>query len=189
VRPLTLTPEVGLSQPLCGRGIVFLPPAATVVVVGAVPAYQVGVVVVAVGKILRFDDVRGYGFIASATGGEDVFVHANDFGEQRYLVHPGMPVEYEVEEGERGLKVSMVRIVDGRLPTRTDRPSANGESHAKATPVGDDDGLCDVLAPRALTSEVTEMLVQQVPSLTADQIAQVRQHMVNLARSHGWVEA
>src|SRR5690349_24044937 len=69
-------------------------------------------VVVAVGRILRFDEVRGYGFIAPSGGGEDVFVHANDFGSQRDLVHPGTRVEYEVEEGERGLKVSTVRILD-----------------------------------------------------------------------------
>src|SRR5262245_18883233 len=49
-----------------------------------------GWVVVAVGRIVRFDDVRGYGFIAPSTGGDDVFVHANDFGEQRPLVQAGL---------------------------------------------------------------------------------------------------
>jgi CspA family cold shock protein len=144
------------------------------------------VVVVETGRILRFDEVRGYGFIAPNAGGEDVFVHANDFGEQRHLVHPGMRVEYEVEEGERGLKVSTVRILDAparREHTRPSRPAA-GEEEA-----GEDDGLCDVLSSREFSAEVTELLIQHVPSLTGSQIAQARQHLVSFARTHGWVES
>jgi CspA family cold shock protein len=135
------------------------------------------VAVVAVGRILRFDEVRGYGFIAPSNGGEDVFVHASDFGDQRHLVHPGVRVEYEVEEGDRGLKVATVRIVDTPAPV------------VRRTPVPEDDGECDVLAPREFTAEVTEVLVQHVPSLTGGQIAQIRSHLVDYARSHGWVEA
>jgi len=141
--------------------------------------------VVETGRILRFDEVRGYGFIAPNAGGEDVFVHANDFGEQRHLVHPGMRVEYEVEEGERGLKVSSVHILDTPAPSR--RASASPFS-APATP-HEDDGLCDVLSSREFTAEVTELLIQHVPSLTGSQIAQARQHLAQFARSHGWVES
>jgi len=36
---------------------------------------------------------------------------------------------------------------------------------------------------------VTEVLIQHVQSLTGAQIAQIREQMVNLARSHGWVES
>jgi cold shock CspA family protein len=142
------------------------------------------VVCVPVGRILRFDEGRGYGFIAPSGGGEDVFVHANDFGSRRHLVHPGMRVEYEVEAGDRGLKVAQVRILDaGSAP-------ANG-TRAKPPPLAadEDDGLCDVLAPREYTTEVTEVLIQHVQSLTGAQIAQIREQMVNLARSHGWVES
>ncbi|MER7274203.1 cold shock domain-containing protein [Dactylosporangium sp. NPDC000244] len=159
------------------------------------------------GRILRFDEVRGYGFIAPNAGGEDVFVHANDFGDQRHLVHPGMRVEYEVEEGERGLKVASVRILDTPQPSRREHARTTAAATAPFTPLtdhprggersgersggepGEDDGLCDVLSGREFTAEVTELLIQHVPSLTGAQIAQVRQHLAALARSHGWVES
>jgi cold shock CspA family protein len=143
------------------------------------------------GRILRFDEVRGYGFIAPNAGGEDVFVHANDFGDQRHMVHPGMRVEYEVEEGDRGLKVSTVRILDAppRREHRTATASPFEPVSAGPGPAHDDDGLCDVLSGREFSAEVTELLIQHVPTLTGAQIAQARQHLAALARSHGWVES
>jgi cold shock protein len=150
-----------------------------------------------VGRILRFDEARGYGFIAAAAGGEDVFVHASDFGEHRHMVHPGMRVEYEVEEGERGLKVSSVRILDMPQPRRSIPPAfastvaraAPTERPAKTSAADDDEVMCDVLSGRDFNSEVTEVLIQHVPSLTGGQIAEIRQHLGDLARSHGWVES
>jgi CspA family cold shock protein len=140
---------------------------------------------VAVGRILRFDDVRGYGFVAPADGGEDVFVHANDFGDQRYLVRPGLRVQYEAEDGDRGPKVSTIRIIDTPEP-------AGVVGRAEARPrvaVGDDDGLCDVLSTREFDHEVTELLIQHVPSLTGGQVVEIRKRLAGLARTHGWIEA
>ncbi|MEU8327933.1 cold shock domain-containing protein [Micromonospora sp. NPDC048839] len=140
-----------------------------------------------VGKVIRFDEVRGYGFIAPSRGGDDIFVHANDFGEERHLVHPGMRVEYEVEAGERGLKVASLRILDPVAVSRPERaPDAAPTRTAQA---GDDDGMCDVLSPREFTSEVTELLIERVPTLTAAQVSTIRQSLVDHARSHGWVES
>ena len=62
------------------------------------------------GKILRFDEIRGYGFIAPDDGGEDVFMHANDLRDNKHLFRPGIKVEFEVEDGERGLKAAEVRL-------------------------------------------------------------------------------
>jgi len=143
---------------------------------------------VLVGRILRFDEVRGYGFIAPSNGGEDVFFHANDFGDQRHLVRADARVEYEAEEGERGLKVSSVRIIAGPAHTDSDARTTNGEAVVKPA-ARDDDGMCDVLAPRQFVAEVTEVLISHVPSLTGAQIAQIRQHLADHARSHGWIDA
>ncbi|MFC4530408.1 cold-shock protein [Sphaerisporangium dianthi] len=156
----------------------------------------------AVGTILRFDEVRGYGFIAPSAGGEDVFFHANDFGENRHQLQAGLRVSYEVAEGDRGLKVAAVRILEparhSGAPARVHEQraahhTAPQASSAASVPASgdfeDDEGLCDVLAAEDLSSEVTELLVTKVPTLTGAQITQIRQHLLQLARSHGWVDA
>jgi cold shock CspA family protein len=127
------------------------------------------------GKVLRFDDVRGYGFIAPDDGGEDVFMHANDLRDEKFLFTPGTAVEFDVVEGDRGLKASSVKILD-RSPAR----SAAGQ---------DDEVMCDVLSPRELMQELTEALLESAPTLTAAQIVQVRQRIAKLAHAHGWIES
>lgn len=62
------------------------------------------------GRVVQFDEMRGYGFIAPDKGGEDVFVHANVLGDDKCMFCAGLPVEFEVTEGERGLKAHSVRI-------------------------------------------------------------------------------
>jgi cold shock CspA family protein len=144
----------------------------------------------AVGRVIRFDESRGYGFIVPVGGGEDVFVHANDFGSRRHLVHPGMRVEYEAEESDRGLKVKTISSIgdEGEKMSVTTLRTARAGENMKTT-FADDDALCDVLSPREFSSEITELLIQRIPTLTGAQIAQVREYVVDLARTHGWVES
>ncbi|MEU6171291.1 cold shock domain-containing protein [Streptantibioticus parmotrematis] len=124
---------------------------------------------VVTGKIVRFDDVRGYGFIAPDDGGEDVFVHANDLREDKHRYRAGLRVGFEVEDGDRGLKASDVHLL---APRRDD----------------DDEILCDVLSYRDFQQELTEALLEGVPTLTAGQVVQVRRKVMDLVRTHNWVD-
>ncbi|QUH01508.1 cold shock domain-containing protein [Saccharopolyspora erythraea] len=134
------------------------------------------------GRMVRFDEVRGYGFVAPDQGGEDVFVHANDIRADKHLFRPGLRVAFEVEDGERGLKASDVHIVE--QPGAADAPQPTG-----ARTDHDDEALCDVLSAARFRTELTEALLEAVPTLTGAQITQVRERVIELGRAHNWIEA
>ncbi|MEH1100305.1 cold-shock protein [Micromonospora sp. CPCC 205561] len=154
------------------------------------------------GKVVRFDEVRGYGFIAPDDGSDDVFVHANMLDGDKWALSPGVAVEYEAVGTDRGPKAVLVRVVGAptggerngtagaAAPSRaavavTGRSRDGGEATGGAE---DDEGLCDVLSERAFYAETTEALVTSVSDLTGAQIVAVRARMLDLARRHGWVE-
>jgi CspA family cold shock protein len=122
---------------------------------------------VVTGKVVRFDESRGYGFVAPESGGEDVFVHVNDLDVDKRLIAPGAIVEFTVEEGERGPKASNVRIV----------------STARTANL-DEDYLPHGLDFR---EELTEALLTGVPTLTAEQVLRVRKTVLDLVHDHGWL--
>jgi len=152
----------------------------------------------ATGIVIRFDELRGYGFITPDTGTEDVFMHANDLLDDKYLFHPGTRVEFEVEDGERGLKASDVRIVEeagardgaparpGGSPAR-ERGSASRESRSEGGEV--DEGVCDLLSAAEFQHELTEAALKVSPSLTGAQILDLRARVIELARSHRWLDS
>lgn len=134
------------------------------------------------GTIVRFDDVRGYGFIAPFGGGDDVFVHANDFGDQRHAVAAGMRVSYEVVQSERGLKVASVVLESAPAS------GPNQSTSTRSQPLSDEEGECDVLAVGQFESSVAELLLANVPTMTGAQIVEARRALVTMARRYGWVE-
>ncbi|MEN3584229.1 cold shock domain-containing protein [Streptomyces sp. WMMC905] len=130
------------------------------------------------GRVVRFDAVRGYGFITPDHGGEDVFLHANDLEIPEHQVRPGILVEFDVEEGDRGLKASDVRLAPGAvaaLPGPGRQPDG-------------DDPLCDVLTAQEYVHEVTEVLLSACPTLTGEQITQVRRGLLHFAKNRGWTD-
>lgn len=134
------------------------------------------------GKVLRFDEVRGYGFIAPSEPGEDVFMHANDLIDEKYLYGEGSDVEFFMEMGEKGPKASRIRLIHQPSPNRIVRTPVSPDESDSAV-VG---GAESVARFRA---ELTESLIESVDSLTAAQIKQIRGCVVELARKNGWVTA
>ncbi|MFC8916988.1 cold shock domain-containing protein [Streptomyces sp. NPDC057116] len=133
------------------------------------------------GKILRFDEVRGYGFIVPREGGEDVFMHANDLMDDKYLYQAGREVEFYLEMGDKGPKASEIRLV--HQPVRRTAPES------RPVPADDpDDDTLDVLSTAEFQAELTEALIEADGTLTTAQLKRVRMRVAELARAHGWVE-
>jgi CspA family cold shock protein len=61
------------------------------------------------GKVKWFNDQKGYGFIAQADGGKDVFVHHSAIrGEGFKTLQPDQEVEYDVIQDAKGPKAANV---------------------------------------------------------------------------------
>jgi len=66
---------------------------------------------VATGTVKWFNAEKGYGFI-SQEGGADVFVHHSAIQMNGYrTLEEGQQVEFEVQEGQKGLQAANVRAV------------------------------------------------------------------------------
>ncbi len=64
----------------------------------------------ATGKVKWFNDQKGFGFLTTDEGGRDVFVHHTVIeGDGFKTLQDGETVEYEAEDGAKGLKATKVR--------------------------------------------------------------------------------
>ena len=60
------------------------------------------------GTVKFFNDSKGFGFITPEEGNKDVFVHANGLIDE---INEGDKVEYDVEDGPKGLNAVNVKVV------------------------------------------------------------------------------
>jgi cold shock protein len=152
----------------------------------------------ATGRVLQFDKERGYGFIAADDGGEDVFLHASVYEGDSDRLGPGVRIEFKVMAGDRGRKAFAARSIpddgdpadDSVAPPRPApalQPALDQGAPAGAH-VPDDEPMCDVLSREEFSQELAELLLVNAPTLTGQQIVQVRQSVLESARKHGWID-
>ncbi len=61
------------------------------------------------GTVKWFNNAKGYGFIRSEKGDEDIFVHYSTIDMDGYRsLKAGQEVEFEVSEGPKGLHASQI---------------------------------------------------------------------------------
>src|SRR5580692_8458128 len=77
----------------------------------------------ATGRVLQFDQARGYGFVAADDGGEDVFLHASVFDGDPEGLAPGIRVEFKVMAGDRGRKAFAAHFTPDE-PDSGDEPAS-----------------------------------------------------------------
>ena len=149
------------------------------------------------GKVIRFDEVRGYGFVAPDSGGDDVFIHVNDLEFDKRNLAVGAVVDFAVEDGDRGLKASTVTLV-APAPAAALAPAmasagvglgsaAPAPAFLPPLPAAGSDPDRDAPSEREIAVELTEVLLAGVPTLTAEQVLATRGVFVAVARAHGWV--
>jgi cold shock protein len=131
------------------------------------------------GRIVQFNQTRGYGFIAPDGGGDDVFLHSEELKAYGHAVRIGTRVQFDVLDGQRGLKAFDVTVLD---------PPPEGDSRSHhASPAGDDE-LSEVISAAEYAREITDALIAYCPNVTAAQIVEIRQRLTVSARRRGWIE-
>ncbi|WP_229739817.1 cold shock domain-containing protein [Nocardia rhizosphaerihabitans] len=128
---------------------------------------------VSIGKLVSFDGSRGFGFIRPDDGGPDVFVHVNDIGLDEDELRQGRLFEFDVTEGDRGPKaINLTAVGHAAPPPKSRKDRAGG----------------DRLAADELRRQITELLLEASPALTAAEIITIRDRFTLFADEHGWLD-
>ncbi|MFE3542874.1 cold-shock protein [Nocardia sp. NPDC059177] len=127
-----------------------------------------------VGKLVSFDGSRGFGFIRPEDGGPDVFVHVNDIGLDEDELRQGRLFEFDVTEGDRGPKAVNLTAVGQAPSAPKSRKDRSGGQR---------------LGTEEMRRQITELLLEASPALTAAEIITIRERFTTFADEHGWLDS
>lgn len=64
------------------------------------------------GTVIRFNKIKGYGFISPDSAGKEVFVHFSNVQSEGYKeLKEGQRVSYVLKQGERGEFATQVSVI------------------------------------------------------------------------------
>jgi len=74
----------------------------------------------AIGKVKWFNNAKGYGFVLTEGGQEDLFIHYSAIQMDGYkTLKAGQDVTFDIEEGPKGLHAVNIQNIDGGQPEPT----------------------------------------------------------------------
>jgi cold shock CspA family protein len=138
------------------------------------------------GKIVQFNQTRGYGFIAPDGGGDDVFLHSEELKGYEHAVRIGTRVQFQVLDGQRGLKAFDVTVLDPPSDPRPVQAGGYESGTANGSDAGDDE--FEVVSAVQYAREITDALIAFCPNVTAAQIVEIRQRLTLSASRRGWID-
>ncbi len=99
----------------------------------------------ATGKVKWFNNAKGYGFILSDQGGEDLFAHFSSIQMEGYkTLKAGQSVAYDLVEGPKGNHAVNIREADEAVDTTpteaADQPKDPAQQAADALEIADNIG-------------------------------------------------
>jgi len=127
------------------------------------------------GKIRSFDDARGFGFIKSNDADDDVFFHVRDVTDGSDDFPEGTWVEFELVEGDRGLKATGVTVQGGPKNAAAVRSGGASTGSKGSVPLDQ------------YRREITELLLGAVDDLTGKQVRVLRDALTDYGFDRGFV--
>ena len=86
------------------------------------------------GKVKWFNNAKGYGFILSDVGGEDLFAHYSSIQVEGYkTLKAGQAVEFDTKPSDKGTHA--INIIPLDVPISEDNQDGNAEKVLGETPV------------------------------------------------------
>lgn len=135
------------------------------------------------GRIIQFNNTKGYGFISSDDGGDDVFLHCAELPDNGLGARVGTRVEFNILSGQRGLKACDVKVLE---PSAVVAATPHGVAPHESGP--NDDELSEVINASEYAREITDTLIDVAATVTAAQIVEIRTRLVNAAYGRGWLD-